>query len=161
LRSVLSQKFVFRVTRDGAAGDGGTGSRDHGLGRSDFPLLEFPTKPHPQRAGFQASTEERLLSADDIRSLSAPRAGGRWRKREGCGTLASTLGAKPDGAAAARGGPAIFARAGRGREGRLSTGKAAQICDMSRPEFILAAGKMGVPVVQLDEEELSIEENER
>jgi hypothetical protein len=49
--------------------------------------LEFPTKPHPQRAGFQASTEERLLSADDIRSLSAPRAGGRWRKREGCGTL--------------------------------------------------------------------------
>jgi hypothetical protein len=32
---------------------------------------------------------------------------------------------------------------------------------MSRPEFILAAGKMDVPVVQLDEEELSIEENDQ
>jgi len=45
--------------------------------------------------------------------------------------------------------------------GRLSSGNAAQICDRSRPAFILATGKMGVPVVQLDEEELSIEENER
>lgn len=33
----------------------------------------------------------------------------------------------------------------------------AQIYDMSRPEFILAAGKMGGPVVQLDEEELKRE----
>lgn len=41
--------------------------------------------------------------------------------------------------------------------GRLSSGKAAQICGMSRPEFILAAGRMGIPVVQLDEEELNRE----
>lgn len=41
--------------------------------------------------------------------------------------------------------------------GRLSSGKAAQICDMQRFEFILAAGKLGIPAAQLDEEELARE----
>lgn len=38
--------------------------------------------------------------------------------------------------------------------GRLSSGKAAALCGMGRVEFILAAGKVGVPVIQMDEEEL-------
>lgn len=38
--------------------------------------------------------------------------------------------------------------------GRLSSGRAAALCGMGRADFILAAGKMGVPVIQLDEEEL-------
>ena len=41
--------------------------------------------------------------------------------------------------------------------GRLSSGKAAQICGMHRVDFIFAVGKMGIPVVQLDEEELARE----
>lgn len=41
--------------------------------------------------------------------------------------------------------------------GRLSSGKAAQICAMQRIEFILAMGRLGIPVVQLDEEELARE----
>lgn len=37
--------------------------------------------------------------------------------------------------------------------GRLSSGKAAEICGMNRVEFLFAAGRLGVPVAQLDEEE--------
>ncbi len=41
--------------------------------------------------------------------------------------------------------------------GRISSGKAAEICDMPRIDFIYTVGKMGIPVVQLDEEELKRE----
>ena len=41
--------------------------------------------------------------------------------------------------------------------GRISSGKAAEICGMPRIDFIYAVGKMGIPVVQLDEEELKRE----
>lgn len=41
--------------------------------------------------------------------------------------------------------------------GRLSSGKAGKLCDMGRVEFLLAAGRAGVPVVTLDEDELSAE----
>jgi len=38
--------------------------------------------------------------------------------------------------------------------GRLSSGKAAELCEMSRVEFLLLAGRAGTPVADLDEEEL-------
>ena len=41
--------------------------------------------------------------------------------------------------------------------GRLSSGKAGQLCGMGRVEFLLAAGRAGVPVATLDEEEISAE----
>jgi predicted HTH domain antitoxin len=41
--------------------------------------------------------------------------------------------------------------------GRISSGKAAAICGMPRLDFIYALGRLGVPVVQLDDEELSRE----
>ena len=41
--------------------------------------------------------------------------------------------------------------------GRLSSGKAGKLCDMGRVEFLLAAGRAGVPVVALDDDELSEE----
>jgi predicted HTH domain antitoxin len=41
--------------------------------------------------------------------------------------------------------------------GRLSSGKAGELCGMGRVEFLLAAGRAGVPVVALDDEELSAE----
>lgn len=41
--------------------------------------------------------------------------------------------------------------------GRISSGRAAEICNMSRVEFLFAVGKLGVPAVQLDEEELQRE----
>jgi predicted HTH domain antitoxin len=41
--------------------------------------------------------------------------------------------------------------------GRLSSGKAGTLCGMGRVEFLLAAGRAGVPVVALDENELSAE----
>lgn len=41
--------------------------------------------------------------------------------------------------------------------GRLSSGKAAQLCDMAHPDFLFAAGRLGVPVVQLTGEELDRE----
>lgn len=41
--------------------------------------------------------------------------------------------------------------------GRLSSGKAGQLCGMGRVEFLLAAGRAGVPVATLDEEEISSE----
>ena len=39
-----NENFITRARRCGAAGEGGTGSREHGLGRSDLPVLEFPIK---------------------------------------------------------------------------------------------------------------------
>ena len=41
--------------------------------------------------------------------------------------------------------------------GRVSSGKAAEACAMTRVEFLLAMGKLGVPLVQLDAEELKRE----
>ena len=41
--------------------------------------------------------------------------------------------------------------------GRLSSGKAGKLCGMGRVEFLLAAGRAGVPVVALDDNELSAE----
>jgi predicted HTH domain antitoxin len=41
--------------------------------------------------------------------------------------------------------------------GRLSSGKAGQLCVMGRVEFLLAAGRSGVAVVNLDAEELNAE----
>ncbi|MDP2828242.1 MAG: UPF0175 family protein [Sulfuricellaceae bacterium] len=41
--------------------------------------------------------------------------------------------------------------------GRLSSGKAGKLCSMGRVEFLLAAGRAGVPVVALDGDELSAE----
>ena len=41
--------------------------------------------------------------------------------------------------------------------GRLSSGKAAQLCGMGRVEFLLAAGRAGVTVVDMDTEELNAE----
>lgn len=41
--------------------------------------------------------------------------------------------------------------------GRLSSGKAGQLCGMGRVEFLFAASRAGVPVVDLDEEELAAE----
>lgn len=38
--------------------------------------------------------------------------------------------------------------------GRLSSGKAAELCGMQRVEFLLYAGRSGVPVADLDEEEM-------
>ncbi len=39
--------------------------------------------------------------------------------------------------------------------GRLSSGKAGTLCGMGRVEFLLAAGRAGVPVVALDGDELN------
>lgn len=41
--------------------------------------------------------------------------------------------------------------------GRMSSGRAAEICGMSRVEFLLRAGRAGVPVADLDAEELDRE----
>lgn len=41
--------------------------------------------------------------------------------------------------------------------GRLSSGKAGSLCGMGRVEFLLAAGRAGVPVVALDAEDLKAE----
>lgn len=41
--------------------------------------------------------------------------------------------------------------------GRLSSVKAGTLCGMGRVEFLLAAGRAGVPVVALDSDELSAE----
>lgn len=41
--------------------------------------------------------------------------------------------------------------------GRLSSGRAALLADLPRVEFLFRAGQMGVPVVELDEEELDRE----
>lgn len=41
--------------------------------------------------------------------------------------------------------------------GRLSSGKAAELCAMSRAEFLFAASRSGVPVVALDDADLAAE----
>lgn len=41
--------------------------------------------------------------------------------------------------------------------GRLSSGKAAEICGMSRAEFLLEMGRRGIPIINLDAEELKRE----
>jgi predicted HTH domain antitoxin len=41
--------------------------------------------------------------------------------------------------------------------GRLSSGKAAELCAMERVEFLFAAGRIGVPVSELDPSELERE----
>jgi predicted HTH domain antitoxin len=41
--------------------------------------------------------------------------------------------------------------------GRLSSGKAAQLCNLGRVEFLLLVSRMGIPVADLDEEEMQRE----
>lgn len=41
--------------------------------------------------------------------------------------------------------------------GRVSSGRAAQLCGMPRIDFLLTAGRMGVPLADLDESEMSRE----
>jgi len=41
--------------------------------------------------------------------------------------------------------------------GRISSGKAAALCGMGRAEFLFAAGRVGVSVADLDEEEMKRE----
>jgi predicted HTH domain antitoxin len=41
--------------------------------------------------------------------------------------------------------------------GRVSSGRAAEICEMPRVEFLLLAGRAGAPVADLDSEELDRE----
>lgn len=41
--------------------------------------------------------------------------------------------------------------------GRVSSGRAAELCGMPRVEFLLLAGRSGVPVADLDAEELDRE----
>jgi len=41
--------------------------------------------------------------------------------------------------------------------GRISSGKAGKLCGMGRVEFLLAAGRLGVPVVALSENEMQDE----
>ncbi len=42
-------------------------------------------------------------------------------------------------------------------QGRISSGKAGRLCDMRRVEFLLAASRSGVPVVDLSGDELAEE----
>lgn len=41
--------------------------------------------------------------------------------------------------------------------GRLSAGKAARMCEMNRIDFLLACGRLGIPVVHLDNDEMERE----
>lgn len=41
--------------------------------------------------------------------------------------------------------------------GRISSGKAGKLCGMGRVEFLLAASRAGVPVVDLSQEDMSEE----
>ena len=41
--------------------------------------------------------------------------------------------------------------------GELSSGQAAEMCGISRVSFLFEAGKLGVPVAELSEDELSAE----
>ncbi|MBI2219287.1 MAG: UPF0175 family protein [Candidatus Rokubacteria bacterium] len=41
--------------------------------------------------------------------------------------------------------------------GRLSSGKAAQLCETGRLEFLLAVGLQGIPVADLDDDEMAAE----
>lgn len=40
---------------------------------------------------------------------------------------------------------------------RLSSGKAAELCRMAHPDFLIAVGQLGIPVVSLEGEELDLE----
>lgn len=42
-------------------------------------------------------------------------------------------------------------------QGRISSGKAGRLCDMGRVEFLMAASRSGVPVVDLNGNELTEE----
>ena len=42
-------------------------------------------------------------------------------------------------------------------QGRISSGKAGKLCSMNRVEFLLAAGRAGVPVVDMSREEMADE----
>lgn len=42
-------------------------------------------------------------------------------------------------------------------QGRISSGKAGRLCSMGRVEFLLAASRSGVPVVDLNGDELAEE----
>jgi len=44
--------------------------------------------------------------------------------------------------------------------GRLSSGRAAEVCGMPRLDFLIAAGRMGVPAADLDESEMEREFSE-
>lgn len=41
--------------------------------------------------------------------------------------------------------------------GRLSSGKAAELCTMDRVDFLLSAGRMGVAIADPDEDEIADE----
>ena len=41
--------------------------------------------------------------------------------------------------------------------GRLSSGKAAQLCGVGRVDFLLMVSRMGIPVADLDEDEMQRE----
>lgn len=41
--------------------------------------------------------------------------------------------------------------------GRISSGQASELAEMPRVEFLLRVGRSGVPVADLDEEELDLE----
>jgi predicted HTH domain antitoxin len=41
--------------------------------------------------------------------------------------------------------------------GRISSGKGAEICGIARVDFLLEMGRRGIPIIQLDEEELKRE----
>lgn len=41
--------------------------------------------------------------------------------------------------------------------GRLSSGKAAQLCNLGRVDFLLMVSRMGIPVADLDEDEMQRE----
>ncbi len=42
-------------------------------------------------------------------------------------------------------------------QGRISSGKAGRLCDMGRVEFLMAASRSGVPVVDLSGDDLTQE----
>lgn len=42
-------------------------------------------------------------------------------------------------------------------QGRISSGKAGKLCGMGRVEFLLAASRSGVPVVDMTEDEMTAE----
>jgi predicted HTH domain antitoxin len=41
--------------------------------------------------------------------------------------------------------------------GRLTSGQAAEMCGMNRVDFLLTVGRQGVPIAELDREELQAE----
>ena len=45
-------------------------------------------------------------------------------------------------------------------DGRISSGKAAEICGIARAEFLLEMGRRKIPIINLDEAELDAEFND-